>query len=249
MEAEHYTDSFYNSQMSMSYHSAKEIVPLLIEYINPASVLDVGCGVGVWLKVFEENSITNFVGIDGDYVDKKLLAIPAKNFMDFDLKKSFSLNRKFDLAMSLEVGEHLPEDVANTFVDSISSHSDVVFFSAAVPGQIGTYHINEQWQDYWVKKFLDKGFVPIDLVRDKVWYTKSVDWWYKQNCILYVRKSALDNYPKLKTLVRSTNPKDFVRYHPEMDFSTNMISNPFSRLLKYPFYTIKKVLSYSGVIK
>ena len=88
--------------------------------------------------------------------------------MAYDLKKSLNLGRDFDLVLSAEVAEHLPLEVSDIFIDSIIKHGKVILFSAAAPGQGGTCHVNEQWQDFWVKKFRERGYVPIDFLREKL---------------------------------------------------------------------------------
>jgi hypothetical protein len=88
------------------------------------------------------------------------------------------LDRKYDLAICLEVAEHLPVSSAGTLVDSITRASDLILFSAAIPLQTGTHHINEQWQDYWAALFDQRGFVASDIVRPAIWGRPDVRWWY-----------------------------------------------------------------------
>lgn len=166
----------------------REVVPVIIKQINPKSVLDVGCGIGTWLRAFEENGVQDYCGIDGAYVNRTQLQIPQEKFVAADLRKPFLLNRKFDLIISLEVAEHLPENCADNFVSSLVSHGDVIIFSAAVPGQGGQYHINEQWPEYWQEKFKSHGFYYHDIIREKIWTNEKIDWWYRQNIFLISRE-------------------------------------------------------------
>lgn len=162
----------------------REIVPLLMEMLNPTSVIDVGCGIGTWLKAFDEVGVVDYLGVDGHFIDRKLLKINAQKFLSQDLRKAWSVKRKFDLVISLEVAEHLPEEVADLFVTVLVSHGDTILFSAAVPGQGGQNHLNEQWPSYWQKKFERHGFFCHDLIRPLIWNNIKVDWWYRQNMIL-----------------------------------------------------------------
>ena len=173
--------------------SAREVVPLLIKLIGPKSVLDVGCGIGTWLKVFHDKGIHDLMGIDGDYVDRNLLSkyVDENLFEPKDLSKPFNLGKKFDLVVSLEVAEHLPDSVSDDFVTSLITHSDTIVFSAATPGQSGQNHINEQWPDYWQKKFLHHGYQFYDVIRPWIWYNEKVQWWYRQNMFL-VTKNDVD---------------------------------------------------------
>ena len=140
-----YTDHFFKDLHDGSDRSAREIIPLVFELIRPRSVIDVGCGSGTWLAVCQEFGVEDILGVDGDYVDEKILTIPKSRFSPRDLRKPFQIGRRFDLVLSLEVAEHLPAESAGSFIDSLTAHGDVVLFSAAIPHQGGMRHLNEQW--------------------------------------------------------------------------------------------------------
>lgn len=167
------------------------IVPLVVRRLRPQSVVDVGCGLGTWLAVFGENGVADVVGVDGDYVDPARLEIPPVSFVAHDLSRSLRLDRRFDLALSLEVAEHLPPRCAATFVDSLTALAPFVLFSAAIPFQGGTNHVNEQWPDYWAALFEARGFAPVDCFRRHVWGNDDVEWWYAQNTLLFVEEGRL----------------------------------------------------------
>lgn len=177
----------------------REVVPIIMELINPASVLDAGCGTGTWLKAFEEAGVTDYYGLDGHYVNRSQLQIPAEKFMATDLTKPWTLHRKFDLVVSLEVAEHLPESSADTLVEALVAHGDVILFSAAVPGQGGQHHINEQWPEYWQQKFARHGFYFHDTIRPEIWNNEKINWWYRQNIFIVnrVRENAAQTLSKI----------------------------------------------------
>lgn len=194
-----YGRTFFESHRGASLESAKQIVPLLVEWIKPESVVDVGCGVGTWLSVFNGLGIKDTLGIDGDYVDRRMLLIPEASFMPLDLRQSVRLSRRFDLALTVEVAEHLPPECAQSFVQSLTSLADVVVFSAAVPGQgqDSGLHLNEQWPDYWAALFQEKGYVPIDCIRRRIWKNEQVCWWYAQNMLVYCKRQRIGEYAHL----------------------------------------------------
>lgn len=206
-------DTLYlHSEKEHNLRAPLKVVPLLQKLFQPTSVLDVGCGIGTWLHAFEKNGISDVVGLDGTYVDKALLAkyIAVQKFIATDLMKPFQLNRKFDLAISLEVAEHLPENCAQQFVDCITEHADVVVFSAAIPGQSGQNHLNEQWPSYWAALFEQKGFFGYDLLRPLIWDIPEVDVWYKQNMLVYTNQPIA--YKKADML-NVIHPDLFTRKH------------------------------------
>jgi len=168
--------------------------------------VDVGCAIGVWLAEFAKHGIDDFLGIDGDYIDRSRLVIPKDRFVGYDLSQPLNLDRRFDLAVSLEVAEHLPPDTAACFVNSLTRLAAVVLFSAAVPGQGGTGHVNEQWPEYWTSLFREAGYRPIDAIRHRVWDNDGVAWWYAQNTLLFVRAAAPEPDCSRLPLDASGNP-------------------------------------------
>lgn len=190
-------------------NAATAILPKVLEIVHPKSVIDVGCGTGSFLSVCKDLGIENLLGIDGKWLDKTRLYVDPNIIIEKDLCQEIVLNRKFDLAISLEVAEHLPEDFSDIFVTSLTNLSDVILFSAALPGQGGQNHLNEQWIDYWVEKFEKKNFSFYDVFRFQFWDNPSVDFWYSQNMFLVI-KEGTNNF----NLQKVTNPKSIV--HPEL---------------------------------
>lgn len=189
---------------SYNVDSAEEIVPIIMEWINPKSVIDVGCGTGTWLSVFRKLGVQSVLGIDGSHVDKNLLHISSQEFLEHDLIEPIHFDRKFDLVISLEVAEHIPEESAEIFVDTLISLGDYILFSAAIPHQGGDGHLNEQWPSYWNKKFRERGFTLHDYIRPLVWNNEKVKPWYKQNIFLAVHhKCAFEkkNIPPIIDIV------------------------------------------------
>lgn len=182
--SELYDPEFYNSQSGNSLSSAEVIVPLFLGHFSPHSVVDIGCGVGGWLRVFQDQGVPDIKGIDGDYVSVDMLHIPSDCFEPADLTSLANIG-SFDVACSLEVAEHLPQEAAERFVTLLTSAAPVVLFSAAVPSQGGTWHINEQWQSYWCEKFAERGYVALDLIRPKIWDDERVAIWYRQNVLVF----------------------------------------------------------------
>ena len=171
--------------------SAKQIVPLIMELVNPNSVIDVGCGLAQWLKVFSLNGVETILGIDGNHVSSDMIYIDKNNFQYFDLERSFDLkiSSKFDLVVSLEVAEHISENNADEYVKLLSSLGDRILFSAAIPFQTGENHVNEQNHIYWQEKFLKHDFLMLDIIRPTIWNNNNINWWYRQNMFLLVKKN------------------------------------------------------------
>lgn len=211
-----YNKDFYESRREGSRRSAEEIVPIIMEMVRPESVIDVGCGVGTWLSVFRDMGIEDIFGVDGEWVEIEMLQIPQERFLSFDLKRPLIINRSFDLAVSLEVAEHLPEESAEPFVDSLVRLAQVVLFSAAIPLQVGKGHLNEQWPDYWADHFERRGYLVVDAIRKKIWQNDDVDYWYAQNILIFVKEDSINNYPSLKRELDGTVRHQLSIVHPKM---------------------------------
>jgi len=186
-----YDPQFYEGQSQDSRRSADIVAPIIVELLRPQSVVDVGCGVGTWLSAFGELGVPIVLGLDGAYAKVGGLQIPEECFVACDLREPVRLERTFDLAISLEVAEHLPAACAEGFVNSLVRLAPAVLFSAAIPQQGGTGHVNERWQSFWATLFSVRGYVPVDCVRPRVWDDPRVSMWYAQNTMLYVDAKRL----------------------------------------------------------
>jgi hypothetical protein len=161
----------------------------IVPQIN--SAVDFGCGVGTWLAGLKIYGVNDICGFDGIWVNKDLLVIPRECFIEVDFDNPVEIKRKFDLAVSIEVAEHLSENSAENFVKTLVYASDIVLFSAAIPYQGGSNHVNEQWPEYWSNIFQRYNFVAVDCLRKKLWLNKDVLEFHRQNILMYVRKEKL----------------------------------------------------------
>jgi SAM-dependent methyltransferase len=167
-----------------------QIVPVIIDLIAPESVIDIGCGIGTFMKIFKESGVKEIMGIDGPWCDKDLLFknISPSEFIEGNLTEPINLSRKFDLVVCLEVAEHLPPVNADSFVSDLVSLGDVILFSAAIPDQWGINHLNEQWLSYWEEKFNRHNYVVHDILKSFFWNSESILWWYAQNMVIITKE-------------------------------------------------------------
>lgn len=211
-----YDSYYYARQSGGSLRSARQIVPFVADLVRPASVVDVGCGVGTWLSVFRENHVSDVLGLDGAYVDASALQIPNDDFLPCDLRSPPPLDRRFDLAMSLEVAEHLPHDSSPAFVQYLVSLAPVVLFSAATPLQGGRGHQNERWQHEWAELFADQGYLAFDLVRPRFWNEAGVVWFYAQNTVIYASPASTSLIPALHPARATHDLRSLSSLHPSL---------------------------------
>lgn len=190
-----YDADFYRGQRDGSRSSAAAILPRLIDWFRPSSVVDVGCGVGTWLSEARRLGIEDVIGVDGDHVDRSLLEIPSDRFLPRNLDEPLNLGRRFDLVLCLEVAEHLPSLSADALVKSLTEAGPVVVFSAAIPGQGGNGHVNEAWPEAWARRFAEHGYAWSDPLRALYWNDPRVEAWYAQNLLVFHRADALAAVP------------------------------------------------------
>ncbi len=190
-----YSNEFFDYIDRGARRSAIQLIDCLQTWIKPSSVVDFGCGRGVWLSEWAAAGCRDVAGVDGDYVDRETLAIPKDCFFGRDLSHPVDLGRKFGLAQSLEVGEHLPNEASVSLVQSLTAHSDLVLFSAAVPGQGGEFHINEQPLSFWQGLFAEQGFTAYDCIRSILFSDASIEPWYRYNSVLYANDAGAATLP------------------------------------------------------
>jgi hypothetical protein len=157
----------------VSLISAVTILPPIIEEYGVRSVIDFGCGLGCWLEVAQECGVSDVVGVDGP------AGRSPGEFIEHDLTKPF-YGDEHDLAICLEVAEHLPESAARTLVKSLVRAAPLILFSAATPGQGGEGHINEQPHAYWDEMVCWFGYDVVPVAIDGM-----ASAWYRNNIRLY----------------------------------------------------------------
>lgn len=179
-----YSNAFFDLIRQGCQDSAAVVAPLIWQDYQPKRVIDVGCGEGWWGKAFQDLGAPDVLGVDGDYIESP--AIPLEKL---DLAKPLPVTLgKWDLAIALEVAEHLPRRSADSFVADLCDLAPVILFSAAIPKQGGVNHINEQWPEYWVSRFENMGYHCSGALRWQIWNDNRVENWYRQNLMLVIKQ-------------------------------------------------------------
>jgi SAM-dependent methyltransferase len=207
-----YDSAFFDFVDVSSGRSAARFIERLELGFLPRTLLDVGCGRGVWLRAWKQRGVALVVGVDGAYVDRPTLHVRPEEFVPADVSLSFDLGRRFDLVECLEVAEHLPESAADALVSNLVRHGDVILFSAAQPGQGGEHHVNEQPLPYWIRKFRERGYVAFDHPRAAVRAVEGVEPWYRYNAMLFASEAGaarLSSVARARLLPADAAPPDY----------------------------------------
>lgn len=169
------------------------------------SVLDVGCGEGWLTRALRQRGL-EALGVDGDPLDG------VDQLIDLEGGELPDLGR-FDLVSCLEVAEHVDQGAASRFVQWLTAHADVVLFSAAVPGQGGDGHVNERPAGYWVDLFAREGYVGSGELRWWLWDDDRVEWWYRQNLLLFWRGETFGPLAQLDGCPTVIHPGMWQHFH------------------------------------
>jgi len=155
----------------------------IIEFVkskNIKSVTDLGCGKGDYIKEIKP-FVNSVFACDGNPHTPSLtngIGIVA----DLSKPQKFSKN---DLIISLEVGEHIPKDRENIFLDNITKPAkEWLLTSWAVPGQGGDGHVNCQPNQYIINEIEKRGFKYM-LFESELFRIKSSLSWFKNTILLF----------------------------------------------------------------
>jgi SAM-dependent methyltransferase len=180
-----YSSAYYAAKTDGWAATAEAIVPALLRWFPAASVVEFGCGTGATLAGFAARGTVDILGVDFPHVPRDLLHIPPERFRAANMLTLSDIGRCFDVAVSLEYAEHLPAARAAGFVELLVRAAPVVLFSAAIPGQGGLGHVNEQRQSWWAALFARHGYVPVDCIRPALADATDAPWYYAQNALVY----------------------------------------------------------------
>ncbi|MFI6445610.1 methyltransferase domain-containing protein [Kitasatospora sp. NPDC050543] len=224
---------FYAGQQDGSVRSAERVLPLVLDLVQPSSVVDLGCGTGAWLATALRLGTDTVLGVDGPWVTEETLHIPYDRFLPHDLSQPLDVDElrpdgpgsRFGLAMSLEAAEHLEADRADSLVADLCALSECVLFSAAIPGQTGSDHRNEQWPPYWRARFERHGHQLVDCLRSRLWADPEIEPWYAQNAYLYVSADRLAADERLREAASENDRMPLTAVHPGI---LALFSKPFA---------------------
>ena len=192
---ENYYNQKYFSSNIFDYDYAP-IANAIKEQYSPKSVIEIGCGNGELSKLLSRDSIA-VMAIDGystpDFSKDSSVKFFKVDLNDANAVKNFftSIHQKFDVAICMEVAEHLKPEVSGQLIESMTAVSDVVVFSAAVPEQGGDGHINCQNRLFWHKLFEKNHFFLRDTIRARIRKNPKVGRWYALNTLDYTRISGV----------------------------------------------------------
>jgi predicted RNA methylase len=207
-------------EIDATTRSARIVVPLVMKLVREVrSVVQVGCGAGVWLAQFKELGASRVLGLDSSTAKNGHLEIEPEDFRLIDIESDIDPDERLDLCACLEIAASLSEGAAPTLVRNLCGLSDVILFSAAIPGQGGGDHSNERWPSYWADLFASAGYEAVDILRGRIWNDARVEWVYRQNLLFFANQAGLSrlntsaalNGPGSPTIIRPT-PLDIV--HP-----------------------------------
>lgn len=205
----------YNCHNDLAFHGDSDIIlEYVLKLVNAKSAIDVGCALGTWMYSFKKLGVIDVKGLDYTFEGKTINELfSEENLITHDLNVSpYISDTKYDMALCLEVAEHI--DNPDNVIDTLVNLSDVILWSAAIPGQGGEGHVNEQYPSYWQEKFSKYNYVFLDVIRPYIWNNKNIFKWYRQNTFLVVKESmANDIMQKYYNLHITNQMLDVI--HPE----------------------------------
>lgn len=189
-----YSESYYSNVVEPAASEAASAMAKSITRDTKArNLIDVGCGSGALLAALREHGCT----VSGlEYAEAGLSVCRSRGLhvQKFNLEQDqLEIRDNHDVAISMEVAEHLPARCADRLVGLLTSLAPIVVFTAAFPGQGGIDHVNEQPPSYWIAKFNACGFYLDSALSDQwkgEWQAAAVADWYWKNIMVFHRRYA-----------------------------------------------------------
>lgn len=213
-----YGSRFYRKNSEWKELGSRAVLGWLFRQLGGPveSMVDFGCGAGIWPQAAKGLGVSKVLGLDGQWIGSDAVRLNAQEFRRVDLGREIDLDQNYELSVSLEVAEHLSPESASIHVRNLTTAAPLVVFSAAVPGQGGRHHVNEQWPSYWSRHFAAHGYRCLDVFRPHFWEEPDVPYWYRQNMLLFAndRRIADSGWLTEQATLQPEQPLNLI--HPEL---------------------------------
>jgi glutamate-1-semialdehyde aminotransferase len=198
------------------------VAPHVLDFVEPTSVVHVGCENDVWLHAFAECGVADGWGLVKPGTSISSPTISADRLLSCDVHVPFRCDRKFDLALYLDQAQHINPNTIRSTLDSLTRLAPVVLFTAAAPYQNGREGraVNEQWPDYWLARFAEFDFALIPGLRERLWTNSQVDWRVAQNGMLLASRAFLERHPDMRANTADVRELPHCVVHPRMFLET-----------------------------
>jgi SAM-dependent methyltransferase len=191
-----YDPHYHDDKREPARRAAERILPIVLSLVDVESMVDVGCGPGSWLVAAQRLGIPRLTGVEGAWArawfDDEAEGLRAYELVFANLEDELRLPTSYDLAICIEVVEHLSPARGESFIADLCRCAPHVLLGAAIPGQQGPNHLNTRWLSYWATSFAAHRFRPIDVVREQVWNDDALLLPVRQNPVLFVRDDCYE---------------------------------------------------------
>jgi len=178
---------FWENETAVGHHNDIPLCSVLIEFLKDNKIetlLDLGCGPAFYVSNIINEGIS-CEAYDGNPNTPELTKGLAQVK---DLSVDFDLGKTYDFVLSLEVGEHIPKDFEDVFINNVLKHSHkYVLLSWAIPKQGGDGHFNEQPNYYIIDKITSLGF-EFDEDISQGLRSSAKARWFKNTLMLFKKK-------------------------------------------------------------
>lgn len=193
-----YYEEFWENYKKLTDIPSIKIVDAILKVCSPLSVIDYGCGTGYFIREFIKHGINDVKGVDGPHIDDNMLVIGEKEkIIRHDITKPLDLGRKYDIALMLEVAEHIPSEFEDILFNTLFTFSNTIVFSSVNNPMSGTHHVNCHPEEYWDNKFIKANYKKYDYIRPLISGDDDIPPYYRENIIIYAKDEGIVLYGRM----------------------------------------------------
>lgn len=191
MIASNLPDSWIFGDIQGRKVNARKVLKTVFRILGvPPSFLDIGGGAGSWCTAAKGLGVQHVRLVDACPPNQVIPELTQEEQIQANLEDGIPYLGKFDLVICIEVIKHLSESAASSLLKQMTSCTNFILFSAAIPGQGGIGHINERLHDYWHEKFSELEFEKYDVIRPMLISRPDISSIHRQNLFIYARKGC-----------------------------------------------------------